>query len=183
MIPTLTRSLGVGCVLLAACIGLAGCDSGSKPQTATISQPKVQKYEQVKTLEGLITNDEGPVKTGIIKALTEKGQELSRIELTEGPHYSIQVPAGTVLPILLAYYPSENASDDERMISVVVHAAASKFDINTLSTRIAKTAKAMGGYTHKNLVQAAEGTGSVPAANKTTAGFRGDPTTQYGGWH
>ncbi len=69
------------------------------------------------------------------------------------------------------------------MMAAVVHTGASKYDINQLSTRIAKQAKAMGGYTHKNLVQAAESTGTVPASNKTTAGFHGDPTTQYGGWH
>jgi len=183
MILILKRVVMVsGAVLIGASV-LVGCDSGSKPQSSIISQPKVQKYEQVKTLEGLITNDEGPVKTGIIKVLTEKGKELAQIEMTEGPHYSIEVPAGTVLPVILAYYPTATASEDERMISVVVHADATKFDINTLSTRIAKEAKALGGYTHKNLVRAAEGTGTVPAANKTTAGFRGDPTTQYGGWH
>ncbi|MGY6275666.1 hypothetical protein [Methylomonas sp. MgM2] len=183
MTPISKPILGISCVLLIGGIGLFGCDSGSNPQTSAIGKPKVQKYEKIKILEGLITNDEGPVKTGIVKALTEKGQELSKIELSEGPHYSIEVPAGTVLPIILAYYPTADASDDERMISVVVHADASKFDINTLSTRIAKDAKALGGYTHKNLVRAAEGTGTVPAANKTTSGFRGDPTTQYGGWH
>jgi len=183
MTPIAKQILGISCVLLIGGIALVGCDSGPKPQTSIVSKPKVQKYEQVKTLEGLITNDEGPIRTGIVKALTEKGQELSKIEITEGPQYSIEIPAGTVLPIILAYYPSAEASDDERMISVVVHADASKFDINTLSTRIAEAAKAMGGYTHKNLVRAAEGTGTVPAANKTTAGFRGDPTTQYGGWH
>lgn len=183
MTATLKQVLGMSGVLLIGAAVLVGCDSGSKPQTSMISQPKLQKYQQVKTLEGLVTNDEEPVKTGIIKALTETGQELAEIELTDGPHYSIDVPAGTVLPIILAYYPRADASDEDRMISVVVHAAASKFDINTLSTRIANQAKAMGGYTHKNLVRAAEGSGTLPAANKTTAGFRGDPTTQYGGWH
>lgn len=175
------KVLLMGCMLGVSGLLLSACDS--KPQPSIISKPSVQKYDKVKTLEGLVTNDEGPIKTGIIKVLTEKGRELAKIELTDGPHYSIEVPAGTVLPILLAYYPSETAGDDERMLSAVVHAAASKFDINTLSTRIAEQAKAMGGYTHQNLVNAAEGTGIVPARNKTTAGFRGDPTTQYGGWH
>jgi hypothetical protein len=115
--------------------------------------------------------------------LTEKEQLLTQIELVDGPHYSVEVPAGTTLPILLAYYPTAYAGEVQRMISVVVHAAASKFDINPLSTQIAKQAKDLGGYTHKNLVRAAESTGTVPASNKTTAGFHGDPTTQYGGWH
>lgn len=41
----------------------------------------------------------------------------------------------------------------------------------------------MGGYTRANLVRAAEETVHVPDANKTSTGWRGDPTTQYGGWH
>lgn len=160
---------------------LSGCDS--KPQPLPAAHTSVQKYEQTKTLQGLVSNDAGPVKSGVIKVLTEKEQLLTQIEFVDGPHYSIEVPAGTTLPILLAYYPAADAGDAQRMISVVVHAAASKFDINPLSTRIAKQAKDLGGYTHKNLVRAAEGTGTVPASNKTTAGFHGDPTTQYGGWH
>ena len=174
------RALALGCLLGLSGL-LSGCDS--KPQPSPLTSTSVQKYEQLKTLQGLVTNDAGPVKTGVIKALSEAGQTLTQIELTDGPHYNLEIPAGTVLPILLAYYPSADASDEQRMIAAVVHAAASKFDINPLSTRIAKQAKDMGGYTHKNLVRAAESTGTVPASNKTTAGFHGDPTTQYGGWH
>jgi hypothetical protein len=175
------KVLLLACVLGIGALPLTGCDS--KPQPSIAGKPSVQRYDKVKTLQGLVTNDDGPVKTGIIKVLTENGRELAKIELTDGPQYSIDVPAGTELPVLLAYYPSDAVSDDKRMIAAVVHASASKFDINMLSTRIAKQAKAMGGYTHKNLVSAAEATGTVPASNKTTAGFRGDPTTQYGGWH
>lgn len=177
----LKQSLGVTCILLVSGGMLTGCDSKSKSPNETLVS--VQKYEKVKTLHGLVTNDDGPIKTGIIKALTETGQELSQTQLEGSSQYSLDVPAGTVLPFILAYYPTADASDDQRLIAAVVHAGASKFDINQLSTRIAKQAKIFGGYTHKNLVRAAEESGTVPASNKTTAGFRGDPTTQYGGWH
>lgn len=160
---------------------LSGCDS--KPQPPSASKTGVAKYDSAKTLQGLVADDNGPVKTGIVKALTETGQLLAQTEISAGPHYSLEVPAGAQLPILLAYYPSADAGDEQRMLAAVVHTGASKFDINPLSTRIARQAKAMGGYTHKNMVQAAESNGTVPASNKTTAGFRGDPTTQYGGWH
>jgi hypothetical protein len=52
-----------------------------------------------------------------------------------------------------------------------------------LTTFIAKKAKTLGCYNHANMVRAAEDTASVPDSNKTTEEFRGDPTTQYGGWH
>lgn len=177
----LKQSLGFTCILLVSGGLLSGCDAKPKSSSGTIVSE--QKYEKVKTLHGLVTNDDGPIKTGIIKALTESGQELSQTQLEGSSQYSLDVPAGTVLPIILGYYPTADASGNPLMISAVVHAGASKFDINQLSTRIAEQAKAYGGYTHKNLVRAAEESGTVPASNKTTAGFRGDPTTQYGGWH
>lgn len=181
MKQVLKQSLGFACIFLVCGWVLTGCDA--KPKSSIVAKVSVQKYEKIKTLHGLVTNDEGPVKTGIIKALSETGEELSQTQLEGSSQYSLDVPAGTVLPFILAYYPSADASDAQRMIAAVVHAGASKFDINVLSTRIAEKAKAAGGYTHKNLVRAAEESGTVPASNKTTAGFRGDPTTQYGGWH
>lgn len=160
---------------------LMGCDS--KPQAVTEVKTVAEKYATVASLHGLVTGDYGPLKAGIVKALTEKGGLLASAELAGDTHYRLEIPAGTELPILLAYYPDAKAGDDKRMMAVAVHAAMSKYDINPSSTRIAKAAKAFGGYTHKNLVRAAEDSGIVPADNKTTAGFRGDPTTQYGGWH
>lgn len=169
------------CISLACCILMAGCDS--RPQPVSTAKSGQQKYETPKSLQGRVTNDEGPVKVGVVKALSEAGQEMARTELNGTAQYMLDIPAGTALPLILTYYPQENAAEDQRMMAAVVHTGASKYDINQLSTRIAKQAKAMGGYTHKNLVQAAESTGTVPASNKTTAGFHGDPTTQYGGWH
>lgn len=160
---------------------LAGCDS--KPKTSAISQVVVEKYSQATTLQGLISGETGPVKNGLVKAINEKGQILGQAELADNSRYSLELPAGTELPILLTYYPSESAPESQRLIAAVVHRTLSKYDINPASTRIAKRAKALGGYTHNNLVQAAEESGIVPADNKTTSGFRGDPTKQYGGWH
>jgi len=170
----------IGMVLMSTFF-LNACDS--KPQPSLVAKPSQEKYQVVATLEGLVTDDNGPVKSGVVKALTEKGEVLASVELADSPRYRLEIPAGTLLPIVLAYYPSANSSDDKRMIAAAVHANKSLYDINPSSTRIAKQAKAMGGYTHNNLVRAAEASGIVPADNKTTAGFRGDPTTQYGGWH
>ena len=181
MTPLLKQVLGLGGMLLIMSGGLVGCDSGK--QSVSVTQSRVEKYEKTITLHGLVSNDDGPVKTGIIKAHTESGQELSQVELVDDAQYSLPVPAGTVLPIILTYYPSADATDEQRMQAVAIHAITSKYDINPLSTRIVLQAKALGGYTHKNLVRAAESSGTMPDDNKTTSGFRGDPTTQYGGWH
>ena len=174
------------CAITGLClvaIWLNGCDS--KPQTTSslLTSTRVEHYVQTAHLQGLVSNDQGPVKTGIIKALTEKGEILASVELQGQARYQLEVPAGTALPVILAYYPSAHAGDEQRMTTVAIHVNTSKYDINPASTRISQQAKALGGYTHSNWVRAAESSGIVPADNKTTAGFRGDPTTQYGGWH
>jgi hypothetical protein len=160
---------------------LTGCDS--KPKTSVIAPTRLQQFAQAMTLEGLVASDSGPVKTGVVKALSEKGEILASVELQGQSRYSLELPAGTSLPVILTYYPSIDAPESQRMMTVAILANASKYDINPASTRISKQAKALGGYTHNNWVRAAESSGVVPADNKTTAGFRGDPTTQYGGWH
>ena len=162
-------------------LAISACDS--KPKATLISTNKPQNYSQMTTLQGLVVDDAGPVKTGLVRALSEQGRELAIVTLQDSARYQLEIPAGTALPLIIAYYPTANADDAQRMLTVAVHASASKYDINPASTRIAKQAKVLGGYSHANLVRAAESSGIVPANNKTTSGFRGDPTTQYGGWH
>lgn len=160
---------------------LTGC--GDQKQAKTIVAASAPKsFQQTKTLHGSVSDNAGPVKIGSISLSSEAGQELARVELHDSPRYEIEAPAGTPLPVILTYHPPGGKSGDA-MISVVIHPDTSKYDINPTTTAIAKSAKAMGGYTHSNMVRAAENTAHVPDSNKTTAGFRGDPTTQYGGWH
>ena len=141
----------------------------------------IKKYEQATTLEGVVSNNHGPIRAGTIKVTDMYEELVASTALRNNGHYSVKIPADTVLPIVLTFYP--DVADGEKLITAVVHPSITKYDINPLTTSIAKKALAMGGYTHANLVRAAEGTATVPDANKTTAGFRGDPTTQYGGWH
>ena len=95
-------------------------------------------------------------------------------------HYRVDIPANTILPIVLTFSSAERA---EKLIAVVISEAMTNHFINPATTAIAKKAKAMGGYTRANMVRAAEDSVHTPDANKTTTGWRGDPTTQYGGWH
>jgi hypothetical protein len=158
---------------------LIGCEKSNR-STAPINQV-IRKYEQATTLEGRVSNNHGPIKAGTIKVTDSHEELVASTAVQNNGHYSIKIPVNTVLPIVLTFYPE--AADGEKLITAVVHPTITKYDINPLTTSIAKKAQAMGGYTHANLVRAAEGTATVPDANKTTAGFRGDPTTQYGGWH
>ena len=159
---------------------LTGCEK-SNQNTTSITKQVIKKYEQATTLEGVVSNNEGPIKSGTIKVTDNKEELVASTALKNNGHYSVEIPANTVLPIVLTFYPEE--ADGKKLFTAVVHPSITKYDINPLTTSIAKKAQAMGGYTHANLVRAAEGTATVPDANKTTAGFRGDPTKQYGGWH
>ncbi len=165
-------------LLMAVCF-LTGCEK-SKQNTALVNAV-IKKYEQATLLEGSVSDNDGPIKVGTIKVTDNNGQPVASVAVQDNGHYRVEIPAHTALPIVLNYYPV--AADAPKLIAAVVHASITKYDINPLTTTIAKKALAMGGYTHAHLVRAAESAATVPDANKTTAGFRGDPTTQYGGWH
>lgn len=167
--------------IFASSLMTTGCDQ--KEQKPSLLQQTVKKYDKATTLEGIITDDKGPLKSGTIKVTDSKGKHVAEAVLENSEHYQVKIPAGTVLPIILTYFPDENVADAKKLMTAVVHPNLTQFDINPLSTQIAEKAKELGGYTYANLVTAAEKTGTVPDDNKTTAGFRGDPTTQYGGWH
>ncbi|HEY8034314.1 MAG TPA: hypothetical protein VIF37_01850 [Methylobacter sp.] len=156
---------------------VTGCEQGQK--TPKASRVALKKYSQATTLEGVVSNNKGVVKTGMVEAIDESGSLIAHTTVDNG-HYSVEIPANTVLPILLTFSSESGA---EKLVAAVVHDSITKYEINPSSTAIAKAAKAMGGYTHANMIRAAEDTAHVPDANKTTTGWRGDPTTQYGGWH
>lgn len=180
--PTIFRlALAAGLTLLGGAT-LTGCGQ-DQAKSIVPDNAATKQTLRASSLLGAVSNNAGPLKTGSVKLLSENGAVLGSTELNNSQRYEIAVPPGTTLPVVLSYSPSVNAAKDEILISAIVHPDASKYDINPTTTAIAKQAKAMGGYTHNNMVRAAENTAHVPDANKTTSGFRGDPTTQYGGWH
>lgn len=163
---------------------LNGCDNNDKSSKKSFSiQQKAQKYKKETTLTGKVSNKKGAINSGEIKVTDSQGKLVATTQLQNDNHYSVTVPSGTELPITLSFYADENSTDKDKLISVAIYASMTKYDINELTTLIAKKAKALGGYTHSNMVLAADSTVGVPDANKTSTGFRGDPTKQYGGWH
>lgn len=166
-------------VLLVILSGFAitGCEQGKK--TAKVSQAVVKKYAQATTLEGVVSNNKGVIKNGTVEVTDENGHLITQAVVDNG-HYRVEIPANTVLPILLTF---SSESSTEKLVAAVIHDTITKYEINPATTAIATAAKAMGGYTHANMTRAAADTVHTPDANKTTTGWRGDPTTQYGGWH
>lgn len=173
----MNRAILLTGLLILSGLAVTGCQQEQK--TAKMSQAVIKKYAHATTLAGVVSNDKGLVKNGRVEVTDESGRLIAHTAVDNG-HYSVDVPADTVLPILLTFSSESGA---EKLIAAVVHDSITQYEINPSTTAIAKAAKAMGGYTHANLTRAAADTIHTPDANKTTTGWRGDPTTQYGGWH
>jgi len=166
-------------IMLVAGFFLGGCEQ-SKPTAPLIKKP-VKKYSKTTTLKGTVNNDKNKINAGVIKVTDVKGKAIATTELQKNNHYSIEIPADTTLPIILSFHPKESSQD--KLISVAVDPYIKTYDITPRTTAIAEYAKSLGGYTHSNIVQAANSGVNAPGKNRTSATFRGDPTQQYGGWH
>jgi len=164
-------------IVILGSVTLAGCDDKQKQVKAFPHD--IKKYTQQTSLEGMVSNNKANIKTGKLKVTDDSGRSITNTELDNG-HFRIDIPAHTELPLLLTV---TSEADAEQLSVAVIDDKITKYQINPTTTAIVKAAKAMGGYTKANMVRAAEETVHVPDANKTSSGWKGDPTTQYGGWH
>ncbi len=163
---------------------LSGCDNSGKDSKNSFDfKPQTKKYTEEMTLQGKVSNAKGSLRSGTIKVTDTKGSVITTTQLENNDHYSVTVPTGTELPVILTYFPAAGSKSKEKLVSVTISPTTTTIGINEQTTFIAKKAKALGGYSYANMVSAAEMSINVPSSNKTTSGFRGDPTKQYGGWH
>lgn len=162
---------------------LIGCGEDDKKTKKGFYKQQTQKYSKETTLKGKISNTNGAINGGQIIVTDLKGKKIAETMIQTDKNYSVKIPSGTELPIVLTFTPDSKSTAKDELISVVIYTSIKKYDVNELTTLIAKNAKALGGYTHANMVMAADSTVGIPDANKTSTGFRGDPTKQYGGWH
>jgi len=90
-------------------------------------------------LEGVVSNDKGVIRTGTVEVTDENGHSIAHVTVDNG-HYSVEVPAKTVLPILLTF---SSEPGTEKLVAAVIHDTITKYEINPSTTAIAKAAKAM----------------------------------------
>jgi hypothetical protein len=170
-------------LVLAGTVFLAGCGEPEKPAQMFQGLPQKfeeeLKFEKAQTLGGTVNDEKEPVTRGKVAATDEKGNTIAETLLEGSNRFSIVIPAGTPLPILLKAY----REGSEPLIVAIADSFESQYNINPKTTAIAEKAKSLGGYTRKNLMAAAMMSSTVPEKDKTTSGFRGDPTKRYGGWH
>jgi len=175
------KAIQVLSILLLLSLSLTACDN--KDNKGIVVKQKTLKYSSDTTLTGKVSNKKDKIISGTITARDSKGATIASTELNNSNKYSIIIPSGVELPVILAFQTDDNSTSKDKLLSVVIYTAIKKYDINELTTLIAKKAKQLGGYSHRNMSLAADTTVGVPDANKTSTGFRGDPTSQYGGWH
>ncbi|ASF45264.1 hypothetical protein [Methylovulum psychrotolerans] len=167
------------CIALALCcwaaLALTACEKNSPPKVGI--HQAVKTFPSATVLKGLVSTKSGPIKAGEVTLSDAQHQLIAKAAITDG-HYQLEVAAATPLPVILS-----SSAGGEALIAAIVDPSVSQYDLNPLTTAIAHKAQALGGYTRANMVVAAETMINAPDANKTSTGFRGDPTTQYGGWH
>ncbi len=176
-------SIRITILLLVLLSGITGCDNNANTNNLNLPTKMDRESYRAVTLTGLVNNDEASIKNGRVEVTDKNGAVVTSYLLNDNARYKVDIPASAVYPIVLTAYPEQAKSEDEQLRVVVVNPAPKYFDITTLTTAIAEKALTMGGYTSKNLMQAALTGVAVPDKDRTMGGFSGDPTKQFGGWH
>ena len=83
---------------------LPGCEKNN--QNKTLSQPASAMYEKATTLEGVVSDNHGPVKSGEIRAADRNNQVVASSVIHDKGLYSVTIPANTGLPVVLTYSPT-----------------------------------------------------------------------------
>lgn len=177
--------IGLNVPLLIVASLLSGCSSENGDAINNAlggTQILAKKYGQAVTVQGTVNNADGSVENATIEVTDQSGQTLITTQLQGSHSYTLEVPAGALYPVVISAYPE---GSDEVLKVLMISPSLTKNDISPFSSEIIDKALALGGFSEKNIMQATMTTSRASGgqANKTEAGFTGDPTRQYGGWH
>lgn len=78
---------------------LVACDNSKKSNKPAIKVP-VQTYKQVKVLQISVVGTKGAVTDAEIKVTNSSGSVIVKAELDSSKHVTVEVPAGTDLPLI-----------------------------------------------------------------------------------
>ena len=177
------RMISQLCLTIILCCLVTACEQNNQTKTTITAPPIIKKYPKLTTLKGIISDKNQAIFSGIVKVTTPTGKLITSTTLENTNHYQLEIPTGTELPLILTFHPQMTDNGKEMLTTAAIHPNLTQYDLNPFTTMIAKKALALGGYTHTNMLIAAENAVHVPDENKTSSGWRGDPTKQYGGWH
>ncbi len=82
---------------------LVACGDQQK-KTPTTKVP-AQQYKQAKVLKGNVVDDKGPVRDATIKVADSRGRIIANTSLKDSNNYTLEIPAGTSLPIVITVKP------------------------------------------------------------------------------
>jgi len=169
--------------LVAALLGSLLTACGKSDNTASFVKAPPKTNVTAITVSGTVRADSGKLNAGKVKVSDKSGKTVATAKIKAQGAYAVEIPAGTPYPILLTATPDTAEKQKGKLIVAIIEPLSTDHDITSTSTKIAKQAKSLGGYTRKNMLQAAIKTAAMPDGDKTVGGFRGDPTKQFGGWH
>jgi hypothetical protein len=179
---SLTILIRISAAMILFGMFLSACDNASKSQSSAPASSLTSTAAV--TLRGQIRNDKGTFKSGSLSAADFQNRQVAQVQWQDdNGRFSIEIPAGTGFPVLLTAKASHEGSKLETLVAAVISPTMTKHDITPNSTMVAQKAKALGGYTTQNMMQATLDTVKRPQGDRTVEGFRGDPTKQFGGWH
>ncbi|BBL70569.1 hypothetical protein [Methylogaea oryzae] len=166
------RWCGYGLAALVIAV-LAGCGE-SNPGAAAVAAPA--------TLSGSVIGDEGPVKEAQVELQDSHGQVLGKTALHGGSRYSLPAPKSGAYPVVIV----ATTAGGETLKAVLTKAVVTDQDLTPMSTLLVEAAQQLGGFTDENIAKAARaaiGQRQVQGGSRSSSGFKGDLTKQYGGWH
>lgn len=164
-----------GLIALSSCGG--STSQNHVPDTSIKSSAAV-------SLNGQIRDEDGFFESGQLIASDAHEKPVSKVEWQdEHGKFSIEIPAGTAFPVVLTAKAKHEGGKLKTLVAAVIGPTLTNHDITPNSTLVAEKAKALGGYTKKNMMQASLDTVNRPQGDRSVGGFRGDPTKQFGGWH
>ncbi len=159
-------------VLIAILLTIAGC--GDQTSGSGGSGPV--------TIRGLVSDDRGPVPYAPIEATDEDGRLKATAAAGEDGHFEITIPATATYPLLLV----AKLPNGKQLSAVVTSNQVAEQDISPYTDLVVKTARQLGGLTPGNIARAAGAAINMrpsQGGKRSSTGFKGDLTKQYGGWH
>ena len=169
-------------LVLAGTVFLAGCGEPEKPAQMFQGLPQKfeeeLKFEKAQTLGGTVNDEKEPVTEERWRPPTKKGNTIAETLLEGSNRFSIVIPAGTPLPILLKAY-----REGSEPLIVAVADSFEPIQHQSQDHGHRRKSQVLGRLYRKNLMAAAMMSSTVPEEGQDHLRLRGDPTKRYGGWH
>lgn len=162
---------------------LCGLSLMACEETPSVKQTSVSSFAtRAVTVSGIVADREGLFAEATVIAQTLEGATITATQADAQGEYQLVLPKGTHFPVLLR----SEGRDGKPIEAVILNEEVPQQDLTRMSTLVVASARNLGGITPENMVRAAANAiqqSRTTSGKQTVAGFKGDPTKQYGGWH